>query len=58
MDLIKNKVIVVTGGTKGIGVVFVKFWHHREQSLFIIGRSEADNLTGMREIEVVGGIAK
>lgn len=59
MDLkLKNKVIIVTGGAKGIGLGICKVLASEGAIPFIIGRSEADNLKAVREIEAGGGIAK
>jgi L-fucose dehydrogenase len=59
MDLkLKNKVIVVTGGAKGIGLGISKVLASEGAIPFIIGRSESDNLKAVKEIEAAGGIAK
>lgn len=57
LDL-KDKVIIVTGGAKGIGLGICKVLAAEGAIPFIIGRSEADNLKAVREIEAAGGIAK
>lgn len=52
MDLhLKNKVIVVTGGAKGIGRGIVEQLAQEEAIPVIIGRSEQDNLALVQEIE-------
>lgn len=59
MDLkLKNKVIVVTGGAKGIGLGISKVLASEGAIPFIIGRNESDNLKAVKEIEAAGGIAK
>nr|WP_199076095.1 SDR family oxidoreductase [Pedobacter sp. ASV19] len=58
MDLqLKNKIIVVTGGAKGIGEGIVKLLAQEGAIPVIIGRKEADNLKVVREIELAGGKA-
>jgi L-fucose dehydrogenase len=57
LDL-KNKVIIVTGGAKGIGLGICKVLASEGAIPFIIGRSEEDNWTAVQEIEAAGGIAK
>ncbi|PTS95584.1 short chain dehydrogenase [Pedobacter sp. HMWF019] len=58
MDLqLKNKVIVVTGGAKGIGEGIVKLLAQEGAIPVIIGRKEADNLKVVEEIEKAGGKA-
>lgn len=58
MDLgIKDKVIVVSGGAKGIGEGIVKVLAAEGAIPVIIGRSEADNSTTVREVEAAGGRA-
>jgi L-fucose dehydrogenase len=58
MDLqLKNKVIIVTGGAKGIGEGIVKVLATEGAIPIIIGRNEADNLKTVHEIEKSGGTA-
>jgi len=58
MDLqLKNKIIVVTGGAKGIGEGIVKLLAQEGAIPVIIGRKEADNLKVVEEIEQAGGKA-
>jgi L-fucose dehydrogenase len=59
MDLqLKNKVIIVTGGAKGIGFGISKVLADEGAIPFIIGRNEADNIAAVKEIEAIGGQAK
>src|ERR1700744_5515217 len=56
MDLnLKNKVIIVTGGAKGIGAGIVKMLAAEGAIPVIVGRDEHDNLEMQREIEGAGG---
>jgi L-fucose dehydrogenase len=58
MDLgLANKIIVVTGGAKGIGAGIVKVLAAEGAIPVIVGRSEADNLIVVSEIEAAGGKA-
>jgi L-fucose dehydrogenase len=58
MDLgLTNKVIVVTGGAKGIGEGIVKVLAKEGAIPVIVGRSEADNLKCVHEVAAVGGKA-
>jgi L-fucose dehydrogenase len=57
LDL-NNKIIVVTGGAKGIGLGICKVLASEGAIPFIIGRSEVDNLKAVKEIEAAGGRAK
>jgi L-fucose dehydrogenase len=52
-----NKVIVVTGGAKGIGAGIVKVLAAEGAIPVIVGRSEEDNLITVREVEAAGGKA-
>jgi L-fucose dehydrogenase len=52
-----DKVIIVTGGAKGIGEGIVKVLAAEGAIPVIIGRSEADNLKVVHEIEAAGGRA-
>jgi len=55
MDLkLKNKVIIVTGGAKGIGAGIVKALHEEGAIPVIIGRSEQDNQAMLAEINHEG----
>lgn len=58
MDLqLKDKVILVSGGAKGIGEGIVKVLAAEGAIPVIIGRSEEDNLKTMREVKDAGGNA-
>lgn len=58
MDLqLKDKVILVSGGAKGIGEGIVKVLAAEGAIPVIIGRSEEDNLKTMRAIKDAGGNA-
>ena len=58
MDLgLKNKIIVVTGGAKGIGASIVKVLAAEGAIPVIVGRSEEDNLITVKEVEAAGGQA-
>ena len=58
MDLkLQNKVIIVTGGAKGIGLGICKVLSAEGAIPVIIGRNEADNQTAVKEIEQSGGTA-
>jgi len=58
MDLgLKNKVIVVTGGAKGIGAGIVKVLAAEGAIPVIVGRSEEDNLITIKEVGAAGGQA-
>jgi len=58
MDLgLKDKVIVVSGGAKGIGEGIVKVLAAEGAIPVIIGRSEADNNNTVKEVEAAGGRA-
>lgn len=52
-----DKVIIVTGGAKGIGEGIVKVLAAEGAIPVIVGRSEADNLKVVKEVEASGGKA-
>ncbi|MFM9826383.1 SDR family oxidoreductase [Flavobacterium sp.] len=51
---LKDKVIVVTGGAKGIGLGICKVLAAEGAIPVIIGRKEVDNLNAIKEIEALG----
>jgi len=56
MDLqLKDKVIVVTGGAKGIGEGIVKVLAAEGAIPFIVGRSEEDNIKTAESVKATGG---
>jgi L-fucose dehydrogenase len=56
MDLnLKDKVIIVTGGAKGIGAGIVRVLAAESAIPVIVGKDEADNLQMQAEIEATGG---
>lgn len=58
MDLqLQHKVIIVTGGAKGIGEGIVRLLAREGAIPVIVGRGETDNLKLVREIESGGGKA-
>jgi NAD(P)-dependent dehydrogenase (short-subunit alcohol dehydrogenase family) len=58
MDLLlKDKVIIVTGGAKGIGEGIVKVLASEGAIPVVVGRSESDNKKVVAEIEAAGGKA-
>src|SRR5258708_32491799 len=58
MDLqLQDKVIIVSGGAKGIGEGISKVLAGEGAIPFIIGRSEADNLATVSAIGAAGGKA-
>lgn len=58
MDLqLKNKIIIVTGGAKGIGEGIVKVLATEGAIPVIIGRNAADNQKVVAEVEAAGGKA-
>ncbi|HET9278706.1 MAG TPA: SDR family oxidoreductase [Flavitalea sp.] len=58
MDLrLKDKVIIVTGGAKGIGQAIAEVLAKESAIPFIVGRKEEDNLKVVRQIQSAGGTA-
>jgi L-fucose dehydrogenase len=58
MDLqLSNKVIIVSGGAKGIGAGIVKLLAAESAIPIIVGRNEADNLKLLQEVEATGRTA-
>lgn len=58
MDLqLQDKVIIVSGGAKGIGEGIVKVLAKEGAIPFIVGRNEQDNLKTVAEVEAAGGKA-
>ena len=55
---LKNKIIIVTGGAKGIGLGICKVLAAEGAIPVIIGRREDDNTKAVREIEALGFSAK
>ena len=55
---LNNKVIIVTGGAKGIGFGISKVLAAEGAIPFIIGRSEEDNISAVKEITSSGGQAR
>jgi len=55
---LENKIIIVTGGAKGIGLGICKVLAQEGAIPVIIGRKEEDNLIAIQEIEAAGGKAK
>jgi len=55
---LENKIIIVTGGAKGIGLGICKVLAQEGAIPVIIGRKEGDNLIAIQEIEAAGGKAK
>lgn len=54
---LKNKVIIVTGGARGIGAGIVKTLAAEGAIPAVVGRNEADNLKIVKEVEDMGGEA-
>ena len=50
-----NKIIIVTGGAKGIGLGICKVLASEGAIPVIIGRKESDNQIAIKEIEAAGG---
>lgn len=58
MDLqLKDKIIIVTGGAKGIGAGISKMLAQESAIPFIVGRNETDNISLVNEIESHNGKA-
>lgn len=58
MDLgLKDKVIIVTGGARGIGAGIVTVLAAEGAIPVIVGRSEEDNLEAIQKVEAAGGKA-
>ncbi len=55
---LENKIIIVTGGAKGIGLGICKVLASEGAIPVIIGRKGSDNQLAIKEIEAAGGIAK
>ena len=55
---LENKIIIVTGGAKGIGLGICKVLASEGAIPVIIGRKESDNQIAIKEIEAAGGKAK
>ncbi len=56
MDLgLQDKIIIVTGGAKGIGAAITAVLAQEGAVPVIIGRSEPDNLRHLAQIEAAGG---
>ena len=55
---LENKIIIVTGGAKGIGLGICKVLASEGAIPVIIGRKDSDNQIAIKEIEAAGGIAK
>lgn len=55
---LQNKIIVVTGGAKGIGLGICKVLASEGAIPVIIGRKDSDNQIAIKEIEAAGGKAK
>jgi L-fucose dehydrogenase len=54
---LQDKVIIVTGGAKGIGLGIAQVLAHEGAIAAIVGRNETDNLHAVAEIEAAGGRA-
>src|ERR1700748_218817 len=58
MDLqLQDKVIIVSGGAKGIGEGIVQILAREGGIPFIVGRNEEDNLAAVTAVESAGGKA-
>jgi L-fucose dehydrogenase len=54
---LQDKIVIVTGGAKGIGEGIVKVLSAEGAVVAIVGRNEADNIKTMQAIEASGGKA-
>lgn len=54
---LKDKIIIVTGGAKGIGLGIVEVLSQEGAIPFIIGRNEADNIKAVEHVTAAGGKA-
>ena len=54
---LSEKIIIVTGGAKGIGLGIAKTLVAEGAVPVIIGRSEADNIAAVQSLESLGGKA-
>lgn len=54
---LKDKIVVVTGGARGIGQAIVKLLSSEGAVPVILGRSEEDNLSTIGEVRKMGGSA-
>ena len=56
MDLgLKNKIVIVTGGARGIGEGIVRVLSEEGAIVAIVGRNQDDNLKLQNELEKSGG---
>ena len=56
MDLqLQDKIIIVTGGAKGIGEGIVKVLANEGALPVVVGRNETDNLRTVKAVETAGG---
>lgn len=55
---LENKIVIVTGGAKGIGLGICKVLAAEGAIPVIIGRKDSDNQIAIKEIEAAGGKAK
>jgi L-fucose dehydrogenase len=58
MDLgLKSKIIIVTGGAKGIGEGIVRVLSGEGAIVAIVGRNQRDNIQLQKELEIAGGMS-
>jgi L-fucose dehydrogenase len=58
MDLgLKSKIIIVTGGARGIGEGIVRVLSGEGAIVAIVGRNQRDNIQLQKEMEIAGGIS-